>query len=51
MSTQYNHLSIEERVTIMVMLLQRQTQRAIAVSPGCHPQHYQPRNQTQHPPV
>jgi IS30 family transposase len=37
MSTEYNHLSIEERITIMVMLLKRQTQRAIAVSLGRHP--------------
>ncbi|MCF5085283.1 helix-turn-helix domain-containing protein, partial [Pseudomonas gessardii] len=37
MSTQYNHLSTEERVTIMVMLFQRQTLRAIAALLGRHP--------------
>ena len=37
MSTQYNHLSTEERVTIMVMLFQRQTLRAIATLLGRHP--------------
>ncbi|TRO37823.1 helix-turn-helix domain-containing protein [Pseudomonas putida] len=37
MSTQYNHLSTEERVTIMVMLFQRQPLRAIAALLGRHP--------------
>lgn len=37
MSTQYKHLSTEERVTIMVMLFQRQTLRAIAALLGRHP--------------
>src|SRR3979490_1037824 len=37
MSTQYNHLSTEERVTIMVMLFQRQTLRAIAALLGRSP--------------
>ncbi|WP_408980983.1 helix-turn-helix domain-containing protein [Pseudomonas sp. B21-040] len=37
MSTQYKHLSTEERVTIMVMLFQRQSLRAIAALLGRHP--------------
>jgi IS30 family transposase len=37
MSTQYNHLSTEERVTIMVMLFLRQTLRAIARLLGRRP--------------
>lgn len=37
MSTQYKHLSTEERVTIMVMLFQQQTLRAIAALLGRHP--------------
>ncbi|EPJ8754085.1 IS30 family transposase [Pseudomonas capeferrum] len=37
MSTQYNHLSTQERVTIMVMLFQRQPLRAIAALLGRHP--------------
>lgn len=37
MSTQYNHLSTEERATIMVMLFQQQTLRTIAALLGRHP--------------